>query len=237
MGLRKKPSIKQVRYYLYVSDAKVDMLFAQIPKPLLTRIAAELKINLKLLSVSLSEKPSEENRYSKLSVVEHYIRRNIEIGTPQQPEAYFQATLPMRWSLFGTNKEVVFFGCLAQQTLIGLTGSSKHVLGSTATASTVTSIGSWTQAVRDMLNAGFSGANNLEQLAPAERTMPPVADAVTHLGGPEENLEFLARRLLYQPRSGRLLSEDYTKGDLGSYEQILLGTPIYVAQAESEPAQ
>ena len=38
-----------LRFYVYVSDAKVDMLLAQIPQGLMKRFAAELTIDLKLL--------------------------------------------------------------------------------------------------------------------------------------------------------------------------------------------
>ena len=45
-----------MRYYLYISDTKLDMLRAQIPVNKLKAIAVGLKIDLKLLSVSLERK-------------------------------------------------------------------------------------------------------------------------------------------------------------------------------------
>jgi len=91
----------------------------------------------------------------------------------------------------------------------------------------------------DYLDAGFKGTNDLERLTPADRLMPPIENAVANLDGPEENLEFLAR-LLYQQRSGELFGHHHLVGGYmpsrGSYEQVLLGTPIYVAQAEIEPS-
>ena len=58
-----------MRYYVYVSDSKVDMLYSQMPSGLRDRIAAELKIDLKVVSVSVSGRRSEETRYSKLQLV------------------------------------------------------------------------------------------------------------------------------------------------------------------------
>lgn len=38
-----------MKYYIYISSLKVDMLFEQLPAPLKKKIAAELKIDLKIL--------------------------------------------------------------------------------------------------------------------------------------------------------------------------------------------
>ena len=35
-----------MRYYVYASAAKIDMLYSQIPQKLLTRIVGELKLDL-----------------------------------------------------------------------------------------------------------------------------------------------------------------------------------------------
>ena len=92
-------------------------------------------------------------------------------------------------------------------------------------------IGSFTEAVKHYINRGFEGADDAEQ--------PPLTDAVAeaigNLTGPEESLEFLARRLLHVTESGKLYGERGVVGDYsnrGSYQHVLLGTPIYVAQAE-----
>lgn len=39
-----------MRYYLYLSDAKLDMLFEQIPQKLLPRLVTEAKVDLKVVS-------------------------------------------------------------------------------------------------------------------------------------------------------------------------------------------
>jgi len=40
-----------MKFYLYVSDAKVDMLFSQVPHELKKKVATEWKIDLKLLDL------------------------------------------------------------------------------------------------------------------------------------------------------------------------------------------
>ncbi len=50
------------RYYVYVSDAKVDMILAQIPSPRLERLAAEVTVDLKLLAVKVATRDAPETR-------------------------------------------------------------------------------------------------------------------------------------------------------------------------------
>lgn len=59
-----------MKHYIYISDTKVDMIFAQIPKAMLEGLAGELKINLGVLSASFKQEASQETRFSKLEVLE-----------------------------------------------------------------------------------------------------------------------------------------------------------------------
>lgn len=86
-----------MRYYVYVSDVKIDMLFAQIPRSLLARVAGDLKLDLKLLSVTLKKETLPETRYSKLDVVTQALREAGEIGTIEQPKQYFSGAMSMGW--------------------------------------------------------------------------------------------------------------------------------------------
>jgi hypothetical protein len=92
-----------MKFYIYVSDAKLDMLFAQMPMPISKRIAADLSIDLKVVSVSLTHTPSDASRYSKLKVVTKYIEENEKVGSVGSPRAYFKGVLPMRWGPYGGN--------------------------------------------------------------------------------------------------------------------------------------
>jgi len=47
----KRDPAEPPRFYVYISDAKVDMLLGQIPAGLLERLAAEVTVDLKILSV------------------------------------------------------------------------------------------------------------------------------------------------------------------------------------------
>jgi hypothetical protein len=86
-----------MKYYLYVSDTKVDMLFDQLSPRLRDKVATELKIDLKFLSTTFAEEPMEKNRYRKLEIVSKYIQKNELVGTIDSPDVYFKGELPMHW--------------------------------------------------------------------------------------------------------------------------------------------
>lgn len=64
-----------MRYYIYVSTAKVDMLYEQIPPKLLQRLVVEAKVDLKVLSVSVQSARTDASRYERLDLVEAYLDR------------------------------------------------------------------------------------------------------------------------------------------------------------------
>lgn len=83
-----------MKYYVYISDTKVDMLYSQIPKKILDKIAVELGINLGIFSLTAKGKGNqEETRYEKLKLVVNYIENNMDVGTVDQPKAYFKGSI------------------------------------------------------------------------------------------------------------------------------------------------
>ncbi len=120
-----------MKYYIYISDTKVDMLYPQIPKSILKQIASSLSIDLKLLGaeINIGAKggSSDETRYSKVQIVSEYIEKHLDVGTIDAASTYFKGTLPMRWGLLGDYS--IYFTGITNRTYIGLGGSLKHVLG------------------------------------------------------------------------------------------------------------
>jgi hypothetical protein len=129
-----------VKYYIYISDTEVDMLYPQIPKPVLKKIASSLSIDLKLfgaeLNIGAKSNPSDETRYAKVKIVSEYTEKNLDVGRIDAPSTYFKGNLLMRWGQFNSNgihstsphNEVYFTGS-TQHTLIGLCGSIHHIIG------------------------------------------------------------------------------------------------------------
>jgi hypothetical protein len=135
----KKPPL---RHFIYISDTKLDMLFEQIDPALRRRISAEVKVDLKLASLTLRQTDSQPAaRIAKLRMVERYIDTHHQVGTiPAPGHEYFRGSMPMQWGWlthgydFDNNPprlglDTVFFrGHQASQVVV-LAGSRRHVLG------------------------------------------------------------------------------------------------------------
>lgn len=209
-----------MKYYVYVSDTKVDMLYGQIPQKFLKKISAELGINLGLVSLSLKErqddlKSQETARYQKVAIVTNYLKNNFPIGSIDKPNEYFEGTLSMRYVAI-TEKNIALFVGKTNETSLVLTGSSFHMVGSIR-ESNMTFSGSavYFGSIFDDLQEALriTDANDKNKFY-----NPGIESIIPLMKGPEQKFEFLARKLHYEkPRP----DEKY----------ILIGTPIYVSFA------
>jgi len=251
--------VTPLKYFVYISDTKVDMLYGQIPRGLKRRIAAELKIDLHFFSTSIKSNDAEETRYSKLKVVSEYLEKHAEIGSVDNPAQYFKGTIEMNWGNVGgesVSECVVFFAGKTGKTILGLGGSPWHILGNARPTSPteINSSGAYLlyalsrdielrdPALSRWASETIAGASEehlksraLGMVVSAWRslTFNPRAEGIA-IGGkipqfPKQRLEFLAKRLLH----GGVPEQ---KAD-GLYHPspdrwVLLGTPIYVAQAD-----
>lgn len=126
---QRRHSSETPRFYVYISDTKVDMLLAQIPPRVLKRLGAELSIDLKVLSIRMSERVLPETRYSRAAAVTRYLDDEDLIGGVNDPGLYFAAeAAPMRWARVG-NPGLVFFAGDVDGSVVFLTGSRHHVIG------------------------------------------------------------------------------------------------------------
>jgi hypothetical protein len=126
-----------MKYYIYISDAKVDMLFPQVPHDIKKKVALEFKMDLKLLSASRKTKTeTEDNRVARLETVVDFIQEYGNVGSVDEPDQYVADTLLMRWGPYNGDPEsgVVYFGGETPSTVVGLGGSMRHVVGNAGTS-------------------------------------------------------------------------------------------------------
>jgi hypothetical protein len=197
------------------------MLYPQIPSGLRDRIAADLKIDLKLVAVSLSEKPSDETRYSKLQLVTDYLERESLIGDLETPGLFIRGVLPMRWGPLRAD-DAVFFSAVTETTVVALGGSLMHVIGAPGASQT-----SAHSALYGLLGAikrseKFDRQANIrltdsDHLDPTMNGLLSAYIAAERMSGPPQTLEFLARSLLQGEIEGKV---------------VILGSPLYVALAD-----
>ena len=206
------------RYYLYISDSKIDMLLAQIDPGLTRKRTAELSLNLKIFGAKRGvEQPAGADRIARLERVVRHLQDFGDLGSVDRPGQFFGGLLPMRWGPFyGTS--LVYFGGDTGRGTVGLGGSARHVMGGSGSHDGQELARSVTPRLLDGLTADPEIG---ELLGVGSRTDEEVLRAVTlanaGLRGPVENVEFVAKRLLYGTVDDRL---------------VLLGSPLYVALAD-----
>ncbi|MEW2290879.1 SAVMC3_10250 family protein [Streptomyces sp. NPDC047841] len=123
-----------VRYYLYISDAKVDMLLSQIDPVFGRRGTTEAGLSVALFSIKRSVEAPEPDRVAKLERVLRHLEESGETGSVDEPGPYFRGTLPMQRGPLpsGNGGSLVYFGGRTDWTVLGLGGASSHVIGGSA---------------------------------------------------------------------------------------------------------
>ena len=208
-----------MRYYLYISDTKLDMLRAQIPVNKLKAIAAGLKIDLKLLSVSLERKSASDDAYAKLRTVEKYLEENDEIGTESEPRSYFRGTTLMKTGIMKeTNAEYAYFGGHSSGRSIALVGAPHHLVGGTARMNDIQSPaahGYLLPIILECLRGNVTiDSEEAETRLKNRSGFDYLIDQINHdINSPAQPMEYLAKRLA--------MGDDY-----------ILATPLYVALAD-----
>ena len=87
-----------LRYYVYLSATKVDMMYPQIPPVFLKGAEAELKVNLGVISTRLKAHGPEEAKELplRMSAVESYLRNQKQVGTVDDPKMWIGGIASMR---------------------------------------------------------------------------------------------------------------------------------------------
>jgi hypothetical protein len=225
-----------LRYYVYVSETKVEQLYAQIPLKLRDKVAAKLTIDLKLIKGEVERRQPQESLFSKLDIVREYLENEGLIGTADDPKSFFGEIMPLSWDTYLSEREsarFAYFGGRTKETVIGLGGSFKHIIA----GPTVEKIGaarSGLPFLREALSETLKEEETASE-APLERTslLKDVVRVSRTTGKAySASMEFVAKRLIdgivnpvqwFEPGIGEV--------SLGAMK-VLLGTPLYVAMAE-----
>jgi hypothetical protein len=221
-----------LRYYIYVSDAKLEMLFERIGSGARKRISAEVNVDLRLASLTLrgADNPGPA-RLAKLQLVERFIEKQHHVGTIERPgREYFRGKLDMDWGWIGLDDRGVWFqgNDFGSAQYVGLGGSRYHVRGE------IRELNTRPRSRRPYLVEALEGSGFLrnpglrhgEQTGDLPRYWPECMDRarVTSYdpwsgGVPPQPLEFLAvplaETVIEVPKEGPV--------------HVVIGTPLYVA--------
>lgn len=229
-----------LKYYVYISDTKVDMLYEQIPHRLKDNIATELKIDLKFLSTTFSEEAKKATLISSLKVVENYIDKYEEVGSVDDSKSYFRGNMPLTWD---TKRGAVIFSGITRDTFLVLGGSAIHMLGAK-----VSNFPSSDKQLLKFLPSTLYGVIESFELLSEEDVRSGsdeefseakmlINDLQFYLSNfrrpierPTQRYEFLVKRLRVDEIYFNL--EKFYEPPEEKASKFLIGTPIYVALAE-----
>jgi hypothetical protein len=123
-----------MKYYVYISTAKLEMLFPQVPRTLLERFGFDINLKTSHLDAAIR---LEEKQVTTMLILERviaYLDKSNLIGSIDGTKPYMRGELDMRW--LGLGPEIVFWAGYHphimenhENTVLGLGGSSRHVIG------------------------------------------------------------------------------------------------------------
>jgi len=203
-----------MKYFLYMSTLKVNMLFEQIPLSIKKRVAAELKIDLKVFSATFKEASTSETTISRLQLVIKSLESADEIGDLWNPKEYFAGELNMGWGALGPASSdasmVLFGGSLADKRFVGLIGSKAHMLGE----------------VSKSVHTGYAQPGYFRYLAEAIKIPDWKVSSVT-----KGTLFAIGELVINKEDAERV---EFVAKTFLSEQGLLLGSPLYVAFAKRE---
>jgi hypothetical protein len=213
--VRAPPPAKQVnsappKYFIYISDSKLNMLFSQLPSGIQNRIL-------------VSSRTADSLRMAQLHATVEFLKSHDLVGTIDQPKDYVEGVMDMRWGHY-SGGGLVYFGGVSKESIVGLGGSDKHVIGATGQsfAHSASATPALIKALMTELGIDLKGKWPFETPMAAPHLVPSAVQlATTEMQGPLEKLEFIAKTLC----TG--LSEPWEEGECE--KKILLATPLYVA--------
>lgn len=258
---RKRPPL---RHFLYISDTKLDMLFEQIDPALRRHISAEVKVDLKLASLTLrqTDVPAAA-RIAKLQMIERYIDAHHHVGTIATPgHEYFRGSMPMQWGWLThgydfdhepprLGLDTVFFRGRQESHVVVLAGSRRHVLGEQpAPEDSKLSAHSATPNIFAVIAEHISGNPGLGQRWRFLRGVDPLTGGSEDVAAAHDPPEVGLREAARVRPSGPVQHLEFLALPLVQGEEVeldgfpraetvhaVLATPLYVAMGGSRVAE
>ncbi len=126
-----------MRYYLYISDLKVEQLFQQLPFWRRFSINTSVKLNLKIVDFSLGNKEQDRSKYVKLNFIENYLEKQKLISSIEENNQYLKGEGKFNWGDFSPyaleteSKNLVYFFSKIKDYKVFLIASKSFLLGET----------------------------------------------------------------------------------------------------------
>lgn len=228
-----------MKYYLYISDSKIEMLYSQIATSTGRSREASIGFDVKVLKGEIKHgRGVPENSVTRLNNVVEALRNSGAVGSIDAPKKYIGGTLSMTWSSYGwARKEedlpITFWSYSASGIAMALAGSKHNLLGeqrpgSAHSHSLTLPMVQWfldnlQEPVPDSAKQNLKvpkGWGELDEFDIANGTWL----AATQASGIKESTEFVAR-VLHDSTWPEGFRDSNAK-------RILLASPLYVASVD-----
>lgn len=230
-------STDEFKYYLYISASKLRMLYEQASKNTNRKKKTfEWGINLKIASVKSTSARSEcPDRDEMLKQVLDGLEAGNQLGSLAEPKSFVRDTFPIRWGFYNDcnnrpedEPALVYFGGFRKNLLLGMGGSSCHVVGhegatSTWSRSSTPTLARW---LLSGLQKGKRPQTWDDPKSDEDEVFRAMAVAQYYLRPPTQTLEFVAKTIASGEVQGM---EPFIGVDKA---RVLLATPLYVAQTD-----
>jgi len=223
----------KMKYYLYISDAKVNMLWEQIRNVSPSKKSIEIKLDVKLFSSSFQEEFIPINgRIQKLQEVEKYIRKHSSVGTLDNPDDFIADTMDMQWNIDTQDLPLVYMWGYRSLSLpplgVCLGGSAKHLISSNNDDENNTgTISNHPSLIPNLLRNFGRALQESNRLSNGwtEKMENEVRRNFLLNDVPKRRMEFLVKSLLPAPYTISVMHGDFEA------VRLYIGTPLYVAFA------
>lgn len=235
-GVMPIKSADEFKYYLYISAAKLRMLYEQATRDSSRNRTFEWGINLKIASVkSTSAREDKVDRDAMLKRVLEGLVANDQLGTLAAPKSFIRDTFPIRWGFYNDcdsrpadEPALVYFGGFKNNLLLGMGGSSCYVVGHEGATSTWSRSSTPTLA-RWLLSGVQKGKRPPtwdDPRSEESEVFRAMAVAQYYLRPPTQTVEFVAKTIAFGEVQGMKPFIGIDKA------RAILATPLYVAQTD-----
>lgn len=201
------------RYYIYISQTKLEILLPQVPERLLRSLEADIKINVVAFAANVKKSTSAPSPAlaAKAGVLSEYLEKQRGwVGTLANPGRYVKGVATLQYGVMQDYAaELAFFGGEVDGMKLALIGSPASLIGAAADTAANHSLDYY---VLRFLRQQAEDAQESESGASYEAAVEAaLTDGV--LPPTRLQLEFLAKPLFHNDR-------------------VFIATPIYVALAD-----
>jgi len=224
-----------VKYYVYASRTKIEMLFSQLATP--TTRQASIGFDLKVVKGELREsREVAGNLYSQLEAILGHLHAADLVGPPASGKPYISGAALLTWAPFvawGEPTPVTFWACNDADLMLGLAGSKRHIIGHKESGETDSA--SLTNAIVSYFLREF-GELDHEWSQKSSGELPPKAVidatlyAVERCKGTVGRYEFVAKVLARGAGHHRESYRGTQRPE--AMPAIVLATPLFVAQLD-----